>query len=293
MATGQARTVEGTESVTLEDGRTLAYAEYGDPEGAPVVFCHGLPGSHVQGSLLREAAGEHAVRVLAPDRPGVGRSDDTGVRPLADWADDVAALADAAGVETYAVTGFSAGGPHALACAACTPERVTRCVVASGSPPPALAGELEGFVRAATGIGRYSAHLVWPLAWLFCSRIEAAGRFTDVVGDPRDGDLADPRLGETGRVLLSDARECVRAGPRGVATEFAALGRDWGFDLGHVPVPTRVVHGGRDEAVPVSVAEHVADAVPGADLVVHENAGHYLVLTDHADGVVSWLAGER
>lgn len=290
MATGQVQTVEGTGTVTLADGRTLAYAEYGDPDGTPVVFCHGLPGSRVQGSLLRDTAAEHGVRVLAPDRPGVGRSDAAGVRRLADWADDVAALADAAGVGDYAVAGFSAGGPHALACAACTPERVTRCVVASGSPPPALTGELGGFVRAATAVGRYSALLVRPLAWLFARRVAAAERFTDVVGDPRDGDLADPRLGETGRVLLSDARECVRDGPGGVAAEFAALGRDWGFDLGHVPVPTRVVHGGLDGTVPVSVAEQVADAVPGAALTVHENAGHYLVLTDHTDDVVAWLA---
>ncbi|MDH5020246.1 alpha/beta fold hydrolase [Halobacterium rubrum] len=290
MATGQVQTVEGTETVTLGDGRTLAYAQYGDPDGTPVVFCHGLPGSRVQGSLLGDAASEHGVRVLAPDRPGIGRSADAGVRPLADWADDVAALADTAGLDDYAVAGFSAGGPHALACAACTPERVTRCVVASGSPPPALASELDGFVRAATGVGRFSAHLVRPLAWLFCRQVADATRFTDVVGDPRDGDLADPRLGETGRVLLSDARECVRNGPRGVATEFAALGRDWGFDLGHVPVPTRVVHGAFDQTVPVSVAQQVADTVPGAELTVHENAGHYLVLTDHADDLVSWLA---
>jgi pimeloyl-ACP methyl ester carboxylesterase len=165
-------------------------------------------------------------------------------------------------------------------------------VVASGSPPPALADELDGFVRAATGLGRYSVHLARPLAWLLCRRVDGATRFTDVVGDPRDGNLANPRLGETGRVLLSDAQEAVRQGPRAVATEFAALGRDWGFDLGDVAVPTRVVHGALDEAVPVSVGEYVAESVPGAEFVVRENADHYLVLTEHADDMVAWVAGE-
>ena len=270
--------------------RTLAYAEYGDPDGTPLVFCHGLPGSRIQGSLLREAARDCGARVLAPDRPGIGQSGTAGVRPLGDWADDVATLADRLGIDEYAVVGFSAGGPRALACAARTPERVTRCVVASGSPPPRLADELDGFVRAATRLGRHSVHLARPLAWLLCRQVDGATRFTDVVGDPRNGDLANPRLGETGRVLLSDARESVRQGPRSVAAEFATLGRDWGFDLGDVAVPTRVVHGALDETVPVSVGEHVADRVPDAEFVVQENAGHYLVLTEHVDDVVAWAA---
>jgi len=292
MATGQARARGGVQSVLLDDDRALAYAEYGDPDDAPLVFCHGLPGSRIQGSLLREAAREHGVRVLAPDRPGIGRSGAAGVRPLGNWAEDVATLATHLDIDEYGVVGFSAGGPHALACAARTPERVTRCVVASGSPPPALADELDGFVRAATGIGRYSVHLALPLAWLLCRHVDGAARFTDVAADPRDGDLANPRLGETGRVLLSDAREAVQQGPRAVATEFAALGRDWGFDLGDVAVPTQVVHGALDEAVPVSVGEYVADSVPGAEFVVHENAGHYLLLTEHADDIVAWASGE-
>lgn len=292
MAAGQARAHDGVQTELLDDDRALAYAEYGDPEGTPLVFCHGLPGSRIQGSLLREAARERGVRVVAPDRPGIGRSAAADVRPLGDWADDVATLADLLGIDEYGVVGFSAGGPHALACAARTPDRVTRCVVASGSPPPEFADDLDGFVRAATRLGGYSVHLARPLAWLLCRRVDAAERFTDVVGDPRDGDLADPRLGETGRVLLSDAREAVRQGPWGVAAEFAALGRDWGFDLGDVAVPTRVVHGALDEAVPVSVGEAVADRIPDAEFVVHENAGHYLVLTEHADDVVAWTAGE-
>jgi pimeloyl-ACP methyl ester carboxylesterase len=292
MAAGQARARDGVQTTLLDDDRALAYAEYGSPDGTPVVFCHGLPGSRVQGSLLREAAREHGVRVLAPDRPGVGRSAAAGVRPLGDWADDVATLADHLGVDEYGVVGFSAGGPHALACAARTPERVTRCEVVSGSPPPELAGELGGFARAATGLGRHSVHLVWPLAWLLCRRVGRAERFTDVAGDSRDGDLADPRLGETGRVLLADASEAVRQGPRGVAAAFAALGRDWGFDPAEVAVPTRVVHGALNESVPVSVGERVADGIPGAAFAVRENADHYRLLTEHADDLVAWVTGE-
>jgi len=57
-------------------------------------------------------------------------------------------------------------------------------------------------------------------------------------------------------------------------------------------VVTRVVHGGLNQSVPVSVGERVADRVPGAEFVDHENAGHYLVLTEQADDLVAWAAGE-
>jgi pimeloyl-ACP methyl ester carboxylesterase len=291
MATGQTRVVASAETVTVGDGRELAYAEYGDPEGTPVVFCHGMPGSRVSASVARDRKADLGVRVIAPDRPGVGQSAFAGVRPLADWAEDVATLMDALGVDEYGVAGFSAGAPYALACAAHTPGRVTRCVVASGAPPPAAAHHLDGFTRALTAVSRHSAHLARPLAWLLCRQVTGASRFTDVVGDPRDGDLADPRFGETGRILLSDCRECVRQGAKAVAVDYACHARDWDFDLADVEVPARVVHGDADDAVPLAVAEYVAGELPDAELTVYENAGHYRPIVEHVGDVFGWPAG--
>jgi len=56
--------------VTLPDGRTLAYAEYGDLEGAPVLSFHGTPGSRVSASVARETMTRAGVRLIAPERPG-------------------------------------------------------------------------------------------------------------------------------------------------------------------------------------------------------------------------------
>jgi pimeloyl-ACP methyl ester carboxylesterase len=291
MATGGPRASADADTVTVGDGRELAYAEYGDPDGDPVVFCHGMPGSRVSGSVARDQKADLGVRVVAPDRPGVGRSEFAGVRPLADWAEDVADLMDALGVDEYGVTGFSAGAPYAQACAAHTPGRVRRCVVASGAPPPAAVGHLDGFTRGLTAVSRYSVHLARPLAWLLCRQVRGAERFTDVVGDPRDGDLADPRFGETGRILLSDCREAVRQGAKAVAADYACHARDWDFDLSEVAVPTRVVHGDADDTVPVAVAEHVADRLPNAGLTVYENAGHYRPVVERIEDVFGWPAG--
>lgn len=291
MSAGRTRVVEGAETVSLPDGRKLAYAEYGDPGGDPVVFMHGTPGSRVTGSLARDRNADLGVRVLAPDRPGFGRSGFAGKQSFADWAGDVAAFADALGVDEYGVVGFSAGGPYALACGAHTPERVTGCSVVSGVGPYGVAAdEQRRFDRTMAAVARRSMHLARPLAWLLCRRVRSASRFTDVVGEPRDGDLADPRLGETGRILLSDFREAVRQGATPVAADYATLARDWDFEPSDVGVPTRVFHGNDDDAVPVAASEHVAEAIPEASHTVYDDAGHFRPLVEQVEDVFGWLA---
>jgi pimeloyl-ACP methyl ester carboxylesterase len=282
---------EYADELALPDGRTLAYTEYGDPEGTPVVYCHGTPGTRVSGTILRAVASELGVRVLAPDRPGLGRSAFASDRTLRGWASDVAALADALDCRKYAVLGFSGGGPFALACAAHSPERVTRCAVVSGAGPPGVAtDDLQRFDRVARRLARWSPHLCRPLVWVARREIAAADRFTDVVGEPTDGDLADPRVGETGRILLSDVKAAVRQGSLPLAVEYGVLGSEWDFDLADVTAPTRVFHGTADERVSLAAAEHVASELPNGQLVCYEQADHFRPLVEHAEAVLAWAA---
>ena len=81
--------------IDLADGRRLAYAEYGDADGKPIFLFHGLPGSRLSWGLLPGEPIPAGLRVIAPDRPGYGRSDSKPGRSLLDWSDDVAQLADA------------------------------------------------------------------------------------------------------------------------------------------------------------------------------------------------------
>ncbi|WP_336035032.1 alpha/beta fold hydrolase [Halobacterium yunchengense] len=279
------------QSVELPDGRRLAYAEYGAPDGTPVVFCHGTPGSRVSGSVARDTKASVGARVLAPDRPGMGRSDPDPGRTFADWSDDVAALADEVGVDEYAVVGFSGGGPYALACAAHAPERVSRCAVVSGVPPRGVAtADRQRFDRALNAVARWSRHLARPFTWAMRRVVADADAFTDVVGEPKDGDLADPRLGETGRIMLTDFREGVRQGSAAVATDYAVLAGDWDFDLGGVSVPTRVFHGSDDDRVPLAAGKHVAREVPEARLTVYDGAGHFRPVIEQVADVYGWAA---
>jgi pimeloyl-ACP methyl ester carboxylesterase len=129
--------------LALPDGRRLAYAEFGDPEGRPVLFLHAMPGYRrniwATDAELRSAG----VRLIAPDRPGVGRSTPQPRRLLLDWPDDVRQLADALALECFAVVGFSNGGPHAAACAFKLGPRVSGTALVAPLPPRDAPGALQ------------------------------------------------------------------------------------------------------------------------------------------------------
>ena len=81
----------------MRAGRALEVQECGDPAGHPAFFFHGLIGSHHQASYIAEPARENGLRIIAPNRPGVGRSEFVDRKsPLEAVADveDVAAALD-------------------------------------------------------------------------------------------------------------------------------------------------------------------------------------------------------
>jgi len=117
-------------TVTLPDGRRLAYTEWGLPDGKPLLYFHGTPGSRLW-CPDEDATAAAGVRLIAPDRPGFGRSDPQEGRTLADWPKDVEALADALHISSFAVVGVSGGGAYAAACAALIPRRLSGVAVVS------------------------------------------------------------------------------------------------------------------------------------------------------------------
>ncbi|MCJ7652846.1 MAG: alpha/beta fold hydrolase, partial [Actinobacteria bacterium] len=164
----------------LADGRRIGYAEFGDAQGLPVLAIHGTPGSRFMFALTHEGARARGLRIIAPERPGYGLSDYRRSVALAPLAEDVKALADALGLDRFAVIGVSGGGPHAVAVAASMPARVALLALISpvgpiaechgrirmsklhrliftriGRSPPAIASffwSLRGLVRLAPGV---------------------------------------------------------------------------------------------------------------------------------------------
>jgi pimeloyl-ACP methyl ester carboxylesterase len=272
--------------VLLPDGRTLACCSVGDSSGPVVFHHHGGPSSRLEVRLMEKAATSAGLRLIGIDRPGIGRSTPHPGRSFRQWADDVLALADRLGVARFAVTGWSEGGPWALACAAGIPaDRLKQVVSIAGGSYGAFgdnwAAPLEG---AADRLGGWLCLHLHPgfrlmydaLEWdavhfpgQYLKQIDAA-----VNGYDR-GFFDDP---EVARLFLDATRECFRQGSAGLVEDATLLYRDWGVDFARVTVPVSFWQGSDDRLVPAAINKPVADAIPGAKWHAVAGAGHCVML---------------
>jgi pimeloyl-ACP methyl ester carboxylesterase len=269
-------------TLRLGDGRTLGYAEYGAAAGAPLFVFHGSPGARMQVRLAHAPASKRGIRVIAPDRPGLGLSTRRPGRAIADWPDDVRELADALGIARFAVIGISGGGPYAAACAWKLPGRITRAGIVSGVAPPEGPHLVNGLRRP----GRLAFNLVLGTPWLMRCVMAlgrpASRRFPELLFE-RVRTLApavdQPALHrpEVVASLSASLREAFRSGGQGVADELLLLTRPWTFRLEEIRVPVRLWHGEADGVVPVAMGRHLANVIPDCRAEFIPGGGHYLV----------------
>ena len=259
--------------MTLPDGRTLAYSVIGDPEGAPVFYCHGAPGGRLELATLDDAFAEHHIRLITADRPGYGGSSPLRGRTTAAWAADVTSLADHLDVRRFGILGLSSGGPYTVACAALLGDRVMGAVVAAGNTdmswPEAADGYLETELRIMAMDDEDAA---------VADCIERFGpggeRFFEGdadLGPADDAFLADP---EKATGLFTAMAEAFRQGVTGYAHDITVQGRAWDFDPAAISTPVIVVHGELDRLVPITHSFHTADLIPGSEMRVFPDRGH-------------------
>lgn len=266
--------------VRLRDGRRLVYAERGAADG-PVVFdFHGNPGSRLSFWGSDEVVGASGVRVIGVDRPGIGRSDPQPGRRVADWPQDVAQLADALGLERFAVMGHSVGGAYAAACAQALPDRVSAAGLVSPIIPldsPGAVDELGKpgqwlLARDRPRLLRASIRTLFLLARVAPN---LARRAFGAKSTP-----AEKRISSRPEVLgraLASAREATRQGALGLVEDMRVAMRPWGFDPGEITVPLIVWQGDEDSSIRESWGDWWARAVPGAELVRCPGEGHLLI----------------
>jgi pimeloyl-ACP methyl ester carboxylesterase len=277
------------ETVMLRGGRTLGYHEYGDPEGTPVVSCHGGMVCGLDVAPWSEDARELGLRLVSPDRPGLGESTAVPGRTTGDWADDVEDLVTALGIDRFGVLGWSMGGQYALACAARLGARVRKTVVLAGALPlddDATFLELnemdKRFTRLALGkprsarytfvaFGALARHA--PNAWCKAAAKDAVPEETALLTGP------------TGR-MVATAAAAAMAGGEGMAEEYRAWVRPWGFTLDAVAAPVVYWQGDQDALVPPKWADELAARTPDAAVHAVAGASHFLGYT-HSRAVLS------
>jgi pimeloyl-ACP methyl ester carboxylesterase len=274
----------GTQSVAAADGRALTIAEWGDPDGFPVFFLHGTPGSRFVGQANASAYASVEARVITYDRPGYGGSDRFRGRRVVDSVADVSAIADSFGIERFAVIGGSWGGPHSLAVAARLPQRVTRAACMAGVAP----FDMPGFDWFADMDAVNIEELGWALEGedVLARELErVAARMLERVADDPSKMISDEvELSEADRAVMASPElheairrginEAFRHGVWGYVDDIFCLIQPWGFEVTEIRVPTRILYGLTDVLVPRQHGEWLAHNVPDAEAIIDEQGGH-------------------
>ncbi|MDO5740170.1 MAG: alpha/beta hydrolase [Ornithinimicrobium sp.] len=294
--------------------RTIAWSQYGDPDGVPAFYFHGVPGSRTEAALLGPAAHRAGVRIISLDRPGMGRSPHREERTVADWPQTVAECADQLGLGRFALLGWSGGGPYVVACLAAWPGRITAAALVA---PAALVTESPRTDASDHGGVRLTARELWwrrillpVVTWV--ARLpgldRAAGAAVSLVHPLMRQIPALRHQVPTPGVVRTLARawqHAVAPGPQGWAHDDKLLATDWSPSLDRAAAALRraesagtdragrpqvqVWHGTRDRTVAVESGRSLAHRL-GVPLVEDTEAGHLGILLRHTSEIVSFLA---
>ncbi|NCD35334.1 MAG: alpha/beta hydrolase [Spartobacteria bacterium] len=270
-----------TKIQTLKDGRKLAYIEYGAPQGVPVFYAHGGPGSRLEGVFFHEAATQYGFRFIATDRPGMGDSTFLKNQRLLDYPSDICELANALGVDRFGVMGWSGGGAHTTVCSYAIPERLLFNITFAGYTNFAELPDAAKYLK--TKMDQISVGLSQTHPKLFKLFFDMMGfsekhmpkaYFDALMKDLTDSDREIARQEHFHDLFMLDQAEAFKQGANGVTVDAAVHYVDWGFKLKDITFPIHVFHGTKDTMVPFAYGEHLAENVPHCTLHPIQGEGH-------------------
>lgn len=113
-----------------QTGRVVSFSEVGDPDGSVVFCCVGMGLTRFLTAFYDELASTLKLRLITPDRPGVGGSEPhaDGLDTPLGWPDDVRAICEHLRITKFSIMAHSAGAIYALATALRMPQHI-RCRV--------------------------------------------------------------------------------------------------------------------------------------------------------------------
>ncbi len=284
-------------TVSRDGGRQLIVREDGDPQGRAIFSLHGTPGSRLLYGPHVADARRRGIRLIGYDRPGYGGSTAVRGRRIVDAAHDIAAIADALGIEKFGVWGHSGGGPHALACAAALPDRAVAAACLA-SPAPADADGLDPF----DGLGEANAEDLRllqsdPAAWE--AKGEAEAKMMREATQEQLLAMLDSLLSEVDRkVLTRELGDFLQAqmvlglepGAAGMRDDNLAEGKfPWGFELGSIRVPVQLWHGRHDKMAPFQNGRWLAEHLPRAETHLEPDEGHISLYVNRIPDVHAWI----
>ena len=275
--------MHGEDVIRLSDGAEVAFQEYGDPTGTPVIFCHGWPSSRTMAQLADEPARALGIRIISPDRPGISGSSMQLDRKLSDWPSVVERLVNELEIGEFRILAISGGAPYAYATAVAVPERVRAIAIVGGVIPFAELKNFRGllplyrwmlaFYRDRPQLLRWSFHMARP----FLS-FRAPIRFRPLLLKlllMRPCDAASLRDDAAFEAIFESQRRAWRGSVEGVMIDAQIYAQPWGFTIEDVRVPVRLWHGMEDRAFAFRLAEKIANRFPDCKSRFIQHEGHY------------------
>jgi pimeloyl-ACP methyl ester carboxylesterase len=272
--------------VATPDGRTLAYLEVGDLDGPLVLHNHGGPGSRFEARLLADSASKNRLRLVCVDRPGMGQSSAQKARTYSSWADDLVAIADTLGYREFGVTGWSEGGPWALAAAAYIDPARLRHVssIAPGSYGTFGDNWAAQYLSKIDALGGSLALRFKPgFRLMYASLGVSAKHFRrsfveQVRKSVNEYDRQILLRPEVAAAFGDACAECFAHGSDGLVRDAELLYRRWAFDVSTIDRRVHMWQGLDDRLVPDPINHAVADRMPGAVWHPVEGAGHFVAV---------------
>ena len=264
----------------LSKGHQVGSLELGNPEGPVCFFFHGFPGSSKQIGIVQLPEFFRKYRVIALDRSGFGDSSFVKNRIITDVADDVCEIADSLGIKKFHLLSVSGGTPSAYIIADRKRDRVLSLTTVCGLGPlhePAVMQAMPRWARFLLKMGKRSTGGAALFLGMVNHRIQKGGtlkqKSLEKVFAPVDAKLmTDERIRSGFKESMGHA---FKQGPASVALEVQVFQQDWKISNWNFPFPVRIWHGLRDQLVPYQHSEILASRIPGAELHLLPNEGHY------------------
>jgi pimeloyl-ACP methyl ester carboxylesterase len=263
-------------------GNRLAYHDFGDPQGEPILFFHGA-GTHVHVLQLHRPAVHYGLRIIVVDRPGVAQSEFRRGWTLLEFAQDMVDLLDHLGIAVTGAVGVSGGGPSLLATAHRFPERLRYVVsLACVMPVPPERRYHQNIGITVRILGRLGRHLPlelfrlpYSLLGFLQTRLKSPEAFARLFASSlSEADQALFREPDFQYQFMRDFQELFRNGSRGPAYDVQNFHKPWGFDLSDIILPIDAVHGDEDRIVPPVFSEYLKEHARQVRLEILPGEGH-------------------
>ena len=287
-------------TMTLSDRRILGYAVYGNPNGFPVFYFHGGQESRLSSGFMDSMAIKLNIKLVAPDRPGIGLSTYHENRQLLDYASDIRELADYLKFEKFSIFGLSGGGPHVLACAYSMPDRIEKVTIVSGTGPNNYKGKLKGMwfpvklvhwfaaSKKDNNLRGFIAKDCKTILEKPKKRLRQLQRFL-----PKPDRRLLRQNPEYGIDFIKGSQEAYKQGIEAVVQEWKLYVSDWGFKLDDIKLPITLWYGTKDKMTPKYRGFYLHEKLQESKLHVLENEGHFSLIRNHQTEILKGLLTEN